>query len=102
MPETYETAIGRVLLETNWDTARWFFGQRVVRRKVTSGYPVLVQISRVPLAQVRAILAQGDRDRCAYPRTVGVQDAAFVVSRKSIVGMYVVSKLRHRVSYALA
>jgi hypothetical protein len=35
---------------------------------------------------VEAILAQGCRERSAHPRTVGVQDAAFVISRESIVG----------------
>lgn len=86
MPESYETAIGEVLLETNWDTVRWFFEQRAVRGKVAHDYPILVDVRRVPLRQVEAVLAQGYRERSAYPRTVQVQDAAFVVSRNSIVG----------------
>jgi hypothetical protein len=86
MPFSYETAMGTVHLETNWDTVRWFFDRRVVRGEVARDYPILVQVNRVPLRQVEALLAQGCRERAAYPRTVGVQDAAFVISRNSIVG----------------
>jgi len=86
MPDSYDTAIGEVLLKTNWDTACWFFDQRVVRGRDASGSPILVRINRVPLRQAEAVLAQGGRERSAHPRTVGVQEAVFVISRNSIVG----------------
>ena len=86
MVETYDTAIGKVLLETNWDTLRWFLDQRVVRGTVASGSRVLLRVNRVPKQQVEAVLVEGHREKDANPRTVQVQDGAFVVSRGSIVG----------------
>jgi glycosyltransferase involved in cell wall biosynthesis len=83
---SYETAIGKVLLETNWDTARWFFERRQVRGRIVNDHPVLVQVNLVCEQQVEAVVAQGCQDESACPRTVQVQDAAFVVSRNSIVG----------------
>ena len=86
MAESYDTAIGTVCIETNWDTLRWFLAQRMVRGEIAGGYPVVVRVNRVPRQQVEAVLSRGCRERDACPRTVQVQDGAFVISRHSIVG----------------
>ncbi len=75
MVETYHTAIGKVLLETDWDTLCWFFDQRVVRGTVASSSPVAVRVNRVPRQQVEEVLAEGNREKDANPGTVQVQDA---------------------------
>jgi len=86
MIETYETAIGEVTLETNWNALEWFVEQRVVRATVPNAPSVSVRVNRVPKEEVEAVLTEGNRARDANPRMVQVQDAAFIVSRNSIEG----------------